>query len=68
MNVRDAINVEIRDFRIRTSELPSYIIINRDDYFLLKEEIGRPYDDEITIFAGCGLLVTMDVTKAPDIL
>ena len=63
MNRRDAIDIEIRSFRVRTIRKPSYIVINRDDYFILKEELGFSFDKEITIFAGCDLLVTMDTTK-----
>lgn len=68
MNIRDIIDIEIRNFRLTTTWKPSFIVINRDDYFRLKEEIGRPYDDEIIIFAGCDLLVTMDITREVSIM
>lgn len=68
MNIRDIIDIEARNFRVRTLTAPSYIVVNRDDYFILKEEMGIPFDQEITLFAGCDLLVTMNLTKEVRVL
>lgn len=64
MNRRDIIDIEIRKFRLSTLKHPSYIIINFEDYLILKEEIGKDYGEDIIIFAGCNLLITMDLKKA----
>jgi hypothetical protein len=68
MNIRDIIDIEIRNFRLSTLTLPTYIIVNRDDYFMLKEEIGYSFDKEIILFAGCDLLVTMDLQQEVKII
>ena len=67
MNKRDEIDIEIRNFRLRRNTLPSFIIINRDDYWLLKEELGVPAEREIERFVGCDLLITMDLKKEIEI-
>tara|TARA_B110000914_G_scaffold208833_1_gene206620 strand:- start:265 stop:471 length:207 start_codon:yes stop_codon:yes gene_type:complete len=63
MKIRDIIDIEIRKFRLHNLCMASYIVINRDDYFRLKEEVGYTFDREIIIFAGCDILVTMDLTR-----
>tara|TARA_B110000495_G_C22711665_1_gene418482 strand:+ start:161 stop:367 length:207 start_codon:yes stop_codon:yes gene_type:complete len=61
MKIRDIIDIEIRRYRLHNMLMPSYIVINRDAYFTLKEEVGYSFDQEITLFAGCDMLVTMDL-------
>jgi hypothetical protein len=64
MNNRDIIDIEIRNYKLKNAAVsPSYIVINRDDYFALKEEVGYDFDDEIILFAGCDVLITMNLTE-----
>lgn len=64
MNKRDRIDIEIKDFRKKGEKGPSFILINRDEYFVLKEEMGYDFDKDIPLLAGCEVLVSMKMDES----
>lgn len=63
MNKRDTIDIEIKVFRKKEKKGPSFILINRDEYFVLKEEMGYDFDKDIPLLAGCEVLVSMKMDE-----
>mgnify|MGYP003436418609 FL=1 len=64
MTKRDIIDFEIKKFKSKKRKVnPSFIIINRDEYFVLKEEMGYDFDKDISLLAGCEVLVSMKMDE-----
>lgn len=64
MNKRDIIDTEIKAFRTKEKSMPSFIVINRDEYFALKDEMDYDFDQDIPILSGCEVLVSMKMDES----
>ena len=55
--ILDNIEQEIKIYKGSNKSLPSYIILDRDSYMLLKEEKDIPFYDELDKIAGVNILI-----------